>query len=107
MFALVAVLILPFSGCLGEDGSNATSSTRTLDVKWTEIPLEAKSEYYSDEEAVSWQLSSDLVEQDIQNAGGIIVGISMMWIIPMKMNRPMPDCVQVSKTTSKISFMEL
>ena len=77
MFALVAVLILPFAGCLGEDESNTTASTRTLDVKWTEIPLEAKSEYYSDEEAVSWQLSSDLVEEDIQNAGGIIVGISM------------------------------
>ena len=53
MFALVAVLILPFAGCLGEDESNATASTRTLDVKWTEIPMEAKSEYYSDEEAVS------------------------------------------------------
>ena len=77
MFALVAVLILPFAGCLGEDEYNATASTRTLDVKWTEIPLEAKSEYYSDEEAVSWQLSSDLVEEDIQNAGGIIVGILM------------------------------
>ena len=77
MFALVAVLILPFAGCLGEDESNTTASTRTLDVKWTEIPLEAKSEYYSDEEVVSWQLSSDLVEEDIQNAGGIIVGISM------------------------------
>ena len=43
--------------------------------------LGSQIEYYSDEEAVSWQLSSDLVEQDIQNAGGIIVGISMMWII--------------------------
>ena len=82
MFALVAALILPFAGCLGEEESSTTASTRSLDVKWTEIPLEAKSEYYSDEEAVSWQLSSDLVEQDIQNAGGIIVGISMMLDYP-------------------------
>ena len=88
MFALVAVLILPFAGCLGEDESNATASTRTLDVKWTEIPLEAKSEYYSDEEAVSWQLSSDLVEEDIQNAGGIIVGISMMLDYPNEDESP-------------------
>ena len=64
----------PIFRLLRRDGSNAASSTRTLDVKWTET-LEAKSEYYSDEEAVSWQLS-DLVEQDIQNAGGIIVEIS-------------------------------
>ena len=88
MFALVAALILPFAGCLGEDESSTTASTRSLDVKWTEIPLEAKSEYYSDEEAVSWQLSSDLVEQDIQNAGGIIVGISMMLDYPNEDESP-------------------
>ena len=88
MFALVAVLILPFAGCLGEDESNETASTRSLDVKWTEIPLEAKSEYYSDEEAVSWQLSSDLVEEDIQNAGGIIVGISMVLDYPNEDESP-------------------
>ena len=88
MFALVAVLILPFAGCLGENESNTTASTRTLDVKWTEIPLETKSEYYSDEEAVSWQLSSDLVEEDIQNAGGIIVGISMLLDYPNEDESP-------------------
>ena len=88
MFALVAVLILPFAGCLGENESNTTASTRTLDVKWTEIPLEAKSEYYSDEEAVSWQLSSDLVEEDIENAGGIIVGISMLLNYPNEDESP-------------------
>ena len=88
MFALVAVLILPFAGCLGENESNTTASTRTLDIKWTEIPLEAKSEYYSDEEAVSWQLSSDLVEEDIENAGGIIVGISMLLDYPNEDESP-------------------
>jgi PAT family beta-lactamase induction signal transducer AmpG len=88
MFALVAVLILPFAGCLGENESNTTASTRTLDVVWTEIPLETKSEYYSDEEAVSWQLSSDLVEEDIQNAGGIIVGISMLLDYPNEDESP-------------------
>ncbi|MGB0393832.1 MAG: MFS transporter [Candidatus Poseidoniaceae archaeon] len=88
MFALVAVLILPFAGCLGENESNTTASTRTLDVEWTEIPLETKSEYYSDEEAVSWQLSSNLVEEDIQNAGGIIVGISMLLDYPNEDESP-------------------
>ncbi len=88
MFALVTALILPFAGCLGEDESSTTASTRSLDVKWTKIPLEAKSEYYSDEEAVSWLLSSDLVEEDIQNAGGIIVGISMMLDYPNEDESP-------------------
>ena len=88
MLTLVAVLILPFAGCLGENESNTTASTRTLDVKWTEIPLEAKSEYYSDEEEVSWQLSSDLVEEDVQDAGGIIVGLSMMLDYPNEDESP-------------------
>ncbi|MGB0174012.1 MAG: MFS transporter, partial [Candidatus Poseidoniaceae archaeon] len=74
--------------CLGENESNTTASTRTLDVEWTEIPLETKSEYYSDEEAVSWQLSSNLVEEDIQNAGGIIVGISMLLDYPNEDESP-------------------
>ena len=53
----------PFAGCLGEEESSTTASTRSLDVKWTEIPLEAKSEYYSDEEAVSWQLLLTLLNR--------------------------------------------
>lgn len=88
MFALFAILILPFTGCIGEGESDAASSTHSLDVKWTEIALEAKSEYYSDEEEVSWQLSSDPVEEDIRDAGGIIVGISMVLDYPTEDESP-------------------
>ena len=88
VLTLVAMLIIPFAGCLGENESDATEPTRSLDVEWTEIPLEAKSEYYSDEEEVSWQLSSDLVEEDVQDAGGIVVGISMMLDYPNEDESP-------------------
>lgn len=88
MFALFAILILPFTGCIGEGESDAASSTHSLDITWTEIALEAKSEYYSDEEEVSWQLSSDPVEEDIRDAGGIIVGISMMLDYPAEDESP-------------------
>jgi len=88
MLTLVAMLIIPFAGCLGENESDATEPTRSLDVEWTEIPLEAKSEYYSDEEEVSWQLSSDLVEEDVHDAGGIVVGISMMLDYPNEDESP-------------------
>jgi len=88
MFALIAILILPFAGCLGESEYDDADTTRTLDVKWTEIPLEAKSEYYSDDEEVSWQLSSDPVEEDIRAAGGIIVGISMVLDYPNEDESP-------------------
>ena len=73
----VVLLALPFSGCLEESETNATTGTYTIEVEWTEIQLETKTDYYSDGQATSWDLTSDTVEQEIQEAGGIIVGISM------------------------------
>ncbi len=90
MFALVAMLILPFAGCLAENESDSSSAAYTLNVEWTEIALEVKSEYYSDDEEVSWQLSSEPFNEDIQNAGGIIVGVSMMLEYPNEDESPNP-----------------
>jgi len=82
MLILVALLAIPFAGCLGESESNTEAETYTLEVEWAEIPVEVKSEYYPDDEEISWELSSDLVEQEIQDAGGIIVGVSMVLDYP-------------------------
>ena len=75
---LIAFLALPFSGCLGEEAANASSGTYLIDSEWTVIALETKSEYYPDDENVSWEVTSDDVIQQVQDAGGIIVGISML-----------------------------
>ena len=75
---LIAFLALPFSGCLGEEAANASSGTYLIDSEWTVIALETKSEYYPDNENVSWEVTSDDVIQQVQDAGGIIVGISML-----------------------------
>ena len=85
---LVATLIASFSGCLGEPETHSETGTYTLEAKWTELPMEVKSEYYSDDEEVSWTLSSDLVQQEIQDAGGIIVGISMVLDYPNEDESP-------------------
>ena len=82
MLILVAMLAIPFAGCLGESESNTEVETYTLKVEWKEIPLEVKSDYYPDDEEISWLLSSDLVEEEIQDAGGIIVGVSMVLDYP-------------------------
>ena len=82
MLILVAMLAIPFAGCLGESESNTEVETYTLKVEWKEIPLEVKSDYYPDDEEISWVLSSDLVEEEIQDAGGIIVGVSMVLDYP-------------------------
>ena len=85
---LVATLIASFSGCLGEPETHSETGTYTLEATWTELPMEVKSEYYSDDEEVSWTLSSDLVQQEIQDAGGIIVGISMVLDYPNEDEAP-------------------
>ena len=85
---LVATLIASFSGCLGEPETHSETGTYTLEAKWTELPMEVKSEYYSDDEEVSWTLSSNLVQQEIQDAGGIIVGISMVLDYPNEDESP-------------------
>ena len=85
---LVATLIASISGCLGEPEAHSETGTYTLEATWTELPLEVKSQYYSDDEEVSWALSSDLVQQDIQDAGGIIVGISMVLDYPNEDESP-------------------
>ncbi len=85
---LVATLIASFSGCLGEPETHSETGTYTLEATWTEVPMEVKSEYYSDDEEVSWTLSSDLVQQEIQDAGEIIVGISMVLDYPNEDESP-------------------
>ena len=85
---LVTTLIASFSGCLGEPETHLETGTYTLEATWTELPMEVKSEYYSDDEEVSWTLSSDLVQQEIQDAGGIIVGISMVLDYPNEDESP-------------------
>ena len=82
MLILVAMLAIPFAGCLGESESNTEVETYTLKVEWKDILLEVKSDYYPDDEEISWVLSSDLVEEEIQDAGGIIVGVSMVLDYP-------------------------
>ena len=81
-FILVTLLALPLSGCISGNETDSAAGTYSVDVQWTEILLETKSEYYSDGEEVVWDLTSKDVEQEIQNAGGIIVGISMVLDYP-------------------------
>ena len=51
---LIAMLLIPFAGCLGENDSDNASGTITVDAVWTEIPIETKSQYYSDGADTPW-----------------------------------------------------
>ena len=41
---LIAMLLIPFAGCLGENDSDNASGTITVEAVWTEIAIETKSQ---------------------------------------------------------------
>ena len=79
---LVTLLALPLTGCLSGNEPESTGGTYSVSATWAEIPLETKTEYYVDDEQVSWELTSDTVEQQVRDAGGVIVGLSMILDYP-------------------------
>jgi PAT family beta-lactamase induction signal transducer AmpG len=85
---LIAMLLIPFAGCLGEDDSDNASETITVEVVWTEVPLEAKSQYYSDGDDTPWELTSEPFTEQIQDAGGIVVGLVMVLDYPNEDETP-------------------
>jgi PAT family beta-lactamase induction signal transducer AmpG len=85
---LIAMLLIPFAGCLGEDDSDNASETITVEAVWTEVPLEAKSQYYSDGDDTPWELTSEPFTEQIQDAGGIVVGLVMVLDYPNEDETP-------------------
>lgn len=76
-FLVVLVVLLPLTGCIGDADSDAgTVGTYIVESTWTTVELESKTDYYADQELVSWTLDSSLMSQAIDDAGGNVVGIS-------------------------------
>ena len=85
---LIAMLLIPFAGCLGENDSDNASGTITVEAVWTEIPIETKSQYYSDGADTPWDLTSEPFTEQIQDAGGIVVGLVMILDYPNEDETP-------------------
>ncbi len=88
VMAMSVMLLVSLAGCIADTDVNESPGTFTLDVKWTEIVLETKTQYYSDEEIVSWDLASTSVDEQILEAGGIVVGVMMSLEYPEEDESP-------------------
>ena len=88
VMAMSVVLMASLAGCIADTDVSESSGTFTLDVEWTEIVLETKTQYYSDEEIVSWDLTSTSVDEQIREAGGIVVGVVMSLEYPEEDESP-------------------
>ena len=90
VMVLATMLLLPFAGCLEQDEATNEVGTFSLNVEWTTIPLESKSGYYEDEQSISWDVTSDLVSDQIEDSGGIVVGVLMSLDYPNEDESPNP-----------------
>ena len=88
VMAMSVVLLASLAGCIADTDGSESPGTFTLDVEWTEIVLETKTQYYSDEEIVSWDLTSTSVDEQIREAGGIVVGVVMSLEYPEEDESP-------------------
>ena len=88
VMAMSVMLLVSLAGCIADTDVNESPGTFTLDVEWTEIVLETKTQYYSDEEIVSWDLASTSVDEQILEAGGIVVGVMMSLEYPEEDESP-------------------
>ena len=88
VMAMSVVLLASLAGCIADTDASESSGPFTLDVEWTEIVLETKTQYYSDEEIVSWDLTSTSVDEQIREAGGIVVGVVMSLEYPEEDESP-------------------
>ena len=73
---LLCMIALLLAGCTQpESDLGGPKGTYDIEADWTVIELESKTEYYPDEEDVSWTLESTEFTNEIETAGGNVVGI--------------------------------
>ena len=90
VMVLATMLLLPFAGCLEQDEVTNEAGTFSLSVEWTTIPLESKSGYYEDGQSISWDVASDSISDQIEDSGGIVVGVLMSLDYPNEDESPNP-----------------
>ena len=90
VMVLATMLLVPFAGCLEQDGATSEAGTFSLSVEWTTIPLESKSGYYEDEQSISWDVASESISDQIEDSGGIVVGVLMSLDYPNEDESPNP-----------------
>ena len=75
-FVLMLVMLTSLSGCLGDgDSSDQVPGTYVVESQLTLIEIEAKSDYYQDDETMLWSVESGPFIDAIEDAGGNVVGV--------------------------------
>ena len=88
---MLVVLLIP--GCIDTE-EDALGGVGTYDVNatWTTIELETKTAFYADDESVTWSVLDGEVDQQIEDAGGHVVGLVLAMSYPADDESPSGLC---------------
>ena len=77
--ALLLIILLPLAGCLEEsdEGNWGPTGSYSIDYEINLVQAETKTDYYQNEENKAWSVESSTVSQEIEEAGGNVIGILM------------------------------
>ena len=92
-FAVLMLVVLLIPGCIDTE-EDALGGVGTYDVNatWTTIELETKTAFYADDESVTWSVLDGEVDQQIEDAGGHVVGLVLAMSYPADDESPSGLC---------------
>ncbi|MBD39163.1 MAG: hypothetical protein CMB11_02090 [Euryarchaeota archaeon] len=82
-FAVLMLVVLLIPGCIDTE-EDALGGVGTYDVEatWTTVELETKTAFYADDEPVTWSVLDGDLDQQIEDAGGHVVGLVLAMSYP-------------------------
>ncbi|MGB0151328.1 MAG: MFS transporter [Candidatus Poseidoniaceae archaeon] len=87
--AVLIMLLMMLPGCLSTSKETRGGvGTYEVEASWTTVELETKTAFYADGEAVTWSVLDGEVDQQIEDAGGHVVGLVLAMSYPTDNETP-------------------
>lgn len=108
--AVLLMLLMMLPGCLSTTEETLGGvGTYEVEATWTTVDLETKTAFYADDESVTWSVLDGDLDQQIEDAGGHVVGLVLAMSYPTDDESPSGLCTGleadvpdiVSGTTTK------
>ena len=81
--AVLIMLLMMLPGCLStSEETLGRVGTYEVEATWTSVELETKTAFYADDEAVTWSVLDGEFDQQIEDAGGHVVGLVLAMSYP-------------------------
>ena len=87
--AVLIMLLMMLPGCLStSEETRGGVGTYEVEASWTTLELETKTAFYPDGEAVTWSVLDGEIDQQIEDAGGHVVGLVLAMSYPTDSETP-------------------